>query len=144
MELSNTNRLTTRLPNRFAFFFVAAAAALVACEDSDVSVNGLTVEPETVKKGETVVVSGTVDTLAELTTVSVTVLDDKDAPVAADSGITVQANGLAKDKLSWNLRTDGDVKIVTTTSAKSGKYQVRVEGKTAQKNAIDKKPFTIE
>lgn len=141
MHLSNTPRISTRV----AFFTAAmATAALVGCEGSDVNVNGLAVEPEAVNKGETVVVSGTVDSLAELSSVSVTVLDDKDAPLPDDSGITVQANGLAKDKISWNLRTDGDVKIVTTAAAKSGKYQVRVEGKTEQKNAIDKKPFTIK
>jgi hypothetical protein len=143
MQLSNT----FRVPTRFAICFVAAAtalgAALVGCEDSDVDINGLTTEPETINKGETVLVSGTVDTLAELTSVSVTLLDDKDAPLPEGSGLTVQSNGLQKNKISWNLRSDGDVKVVTTSAAKSGKYQVRVEGKTEQKNAIDKATFTI-
>ena len=141
MQFLNSNRL----PGRFSLYVVvvAAAAALVACEDSDVSINGLAAEPETINKGETVVVTGSVDTLAELKSVAVTVLDEKDAPLPADSGITVQSNGLTENNINWNLRDDGDVKIVTTTSAKSGRYQIRVEGRTEQKNAIDKVPFTI-
>jgi len=145
MTSSNTNRLTTR----FAIFFIAAAAslsgavALVACSDSEVSVNGLAVEPETINKGESAVVSGTVSSLAELKSVSVTLLDDTDAPLPADSGLTIQSNGLTSDKISWDLRSDGDVKVVTTAAAKSGKYQIRVEGRTEEKNGIDKVSFTV-
>jgi hypothetical protein len=118
-------------------------ALVVGCSDPDVNIDRLTVDPSAANKGETLLVEGEVSSLAELTSVTITVHDEKDAPLPASAGITISNNALQRDRVSWDLREEGDVKIVTSASTPSGRYKLRVEGKTSQKNSIDVTTFTV-
>jgi hypothetical protein len=128
---------------RFVSLSVLGLALVCGCSDADVNVNGLGFEQDTANKGETLLVKGKVETLAELTSITFSVRDDKDAPVAESAGIKVSNNTLAKDKISWDLRSEGDVKVVTSASTPSGKYKLRVDAKTEKKEANESVSFTV-
>lgn len=115
----------------------------LGCDNPDVHVNNLALDPDTINKGETLRVEGSIDSLEDITAVLVTVHDEQDAPLPESTGVTVASNAPSKDKISWDLRSDGDVRVVTSKSTPSGRYKVRVEGKTDAKNAIDVKFFTV-
>src|SRR6185369_7007470 len=109
-------------------------SALVACSNADVEIDGLAVVPDTANKGETLNVEGTVTSAASLSSIDVQVLDEHDAPVPDSAGITVSNNAFPGDKISWDLKKDAELKIVTTRATPSGSYKIRVEGATDKKN----------
>jgi hypothetical protein len=138
------NQTSSRIfARRFVSLSALALAVVCGCSDADVNINGLGFEQDTANKGETLLVKGKVETLAELTSITFSVRDDKDAPVADSAGIKVTNNTLAKDKISWDLRGDGDVKVVTSSSTPSGKYKLRVDAKTEKKESNETVSFTV-
>src|SRR5947207_188933 len=124
---------------RSASFFRSLAtitlltSALVACSNADVDIDGLAVVPDTANKGETLHVEGTVTSAASLSSVDVQVLDEHDAPLPDSAGITIANNAFPGDKISWDLRKDAELKIVTSHTTPSGTYKIRVEGATDKK-----------
>ena len=138
------NQTSSRTVARRFVSLAAVALALVSgCADADVNINGLGFEQDTATKGESLLVKGKVETLTELTSITFSVRDEKDAPVADSAGIKVSNNSLAKDKISWDLRGDGDVKVVTSASTPSGKYKLRVDAKTEKKETNETVSFTV-
>jgi len=55
----------------------------------------------------------------------------------------VSNNALGSDKFSWDLKSDGDVKVVTTSAAASGKYKLKIEAKADNKTDSAELSFTI-
>jgi len=116
---------------------IALALVLGACGATSVSLDNVKVDPNTMNKGESLGVSGKVSSFGHsISTITYAIVD-------APSGITVSDNALGTDKFSWDLRTDADLKIVTTDQAQSGDYKLRIEAKADDKTDSSEITFTI-
>jgi len=119
---------------------VAVAAVLLGCSSS-VSVQDLKLDPDTANKGDTVPIQGKVQAFGKsINSVTISVTDDKGGKV---DGISASSNAVAKDKTDWDLRKDGDAKVVTTAAVPSGKYKVKVEAKIDDKSDSQEVTLTI-
>jgi hypothetical protein len=117
---------------------IALAFLLSACGATSVSVENVKVDPSSMNRGESLPVSGKVSSFGHsISTVTYTVVN-------APGGITVTNNTLGTDKFSWDLRSDADLKIVTTAQVAPGDYRLRIEAKADDKSDSSEITFTVK
>jgi uncharacterized membrane protein len=124
-------------PHFFVRTAIAFAFVLTACGATSVSVDNLKVDPDTIDKGQSVAVNGKVSSFGH--SISTLTYSIGNAP----AGITVSNNALGTDKFNWDLRTDADLKIVTTEQAAPGSYTLHIEAKADNTSDSKDLRFTV-
>jgi len=115
----------------------ALALLITGCGATSVNFDDVKADPDTMNKGESIHVVGKVSSFGHsISTLQYSVIN-------APAGITVSNNALGTDKFSWDLKSDADLKIVSTTQAAPGSYKLKIEAKADDKSESTEVSFTV-
>lgn len=125
---------------------VMSSLSMTGCLTDDkandnVSISGLKVTPSSIKAGQTAEIEGSITSKAALTAVKVTVWKGSEE-VTTGKGFTVTSTAPGADKLAWNLKSDGTIKIAVAGAA-TGDYTVKVVAVSGSDSASASADLTV-